>query len=244
MTDTQPVLAVVRDALGGALPERYAKPYFNAFHERVQRELRPAMRILDVGAGRNPTISVERRPPNCTYLGLDISRNELDSSPPGSYDETFVGDVAVHQDDLVGSVDLIVSWQVLEHVRPMEQTFVNLRSYLRPGGRLVAETSGAFSFFAIADRILPKRGRKWLLSRLFGRTEANIFPAWFDRCWYSALSECLAPWSDVQIMPLYLGARYLKFSPPIQAAYLGYEELTYRHNWQNLASYYEIVATK
>ncbi len=239
-----PFVGVMRDALGGSLPDRYAKPYIASFQERLRSELRPRMRILDVGGGRHPTIPREWRPPGCTYVGLDISRTELELAAPGTYDEVVVGDVSVHRPELVESVDLIVTWQVLEHVKPMDTTFENLRSYLRPGGRLVAETSGTFSFFAIADRVLPARGRKWALVHLLGRTEVSIFPATFDRCWYSALAECLRTWSAFEITPLYLGARYLRFSRPLQAAYLGYEEWTYRHERRNLASYYEILATR
>ncbi|HTE84240.1 MAG TPA: class I SAM-dependent methyltransferase, partial [Dehalococcoidia bacterium] len=130
-------------ALTGQLPSRYEEPWRGEFESRIQALLAPGMRILDVGSGARPAVPPERRPVRCHYVGLDISLRQLHMAPPGSYDELRAGDIAVRAEDLTGQFDLALSWQVLEHVRPMAEAVENVRSYLRPGGHFVAQVSGS-----------------------------------------------------------------------------------------------------
>ena len=73
--------------------KRYQEPWLQAWDEIVAREMRPGIQILDVGSGRRPAIPPEQRPPNCTYVGLDLSMDELKAAPRGSYDEMVASDV-------------------------------------------------------------------------------------------------------------------------------------------------------
>ncbi|MCC6791578.1 MAG: methyltransferase domain-containing protein, partial [Thermomicrobiales bacterium] len=111
---------------------RYA--VFPDLRDRVIASLRPGMRILDVGAGATPTISPSQRPANVYYVGLDISREELERAPDGSYDEIRVRSALEVDPELVGTFDVVVTLQTLEHIRPLDDAIDNLRAYLRPGG--------------------------------------------------------------------------------------------------------------
>lgn len=224
------------------LPPRYEEGWTPPFDDRVRRVLRPDIAILDVGAGRQPTIPPDGRPPGCHYVGLDISDAELAAAPLGSYDETWVADATKHLPELDGRFDLIISWQVLEHVRPIEDAFDNFRTYLRPGGRVIGQLSGTFSYFGLANRILPHRLTVVLLRRLVQRDPATVFPAHYDRCWDGALQQVLASWNQVEIVPRYIGAQYLRALPPIQWLYLLYEEWALRTRRRNLATHYIIDA--
>ncbi len=62
---------------------------------------------------------VEHRAKDCHYIGLDISRGELELAPAGSYDELRVADITQSSAHLEGSCDLALSYQVLEHVKPL-----------------------------------------------------------------------------------------------------------------------------
>ena len=57
---------------GGRLPQRYAEPMQAELYRRTQPLLVPGVAILDVGAGRYPTLSPADRPSGCRYVGLDI----------------------------------------------------------------------------------------------------------------------------------------------------------------------------
>src|SRR5713101_5011048 len=102
-----------------ALPERYHTRWRDPFDALIGPALTVGVSILDVGCGRNPTIAPQERPPGCTYAALDLSSKELAKAPEGSYDAVLEGDVAERHPQLEGRFDLIVSWQVLEHVKPL-----------------------------------------------------------------------------------------------------------------------------
>lgn len=213
------------------------------FDSRAKPLLRPGATVLDVGAGRCPTFPPADRP-DCTYLGLDLSQAELDAAPAGSYESAVVSDVTTLVPELVGRCDAIVSWQVLEHVKPLPVAMENLRQYLRPGGQLVAHFSGTFGLFALISRVVPDRVTPALLERMYSRPRSTTFPAYYDRCWAGALADIGRSWSSFEVVPHHEGARYFAFSRHVQAAYLAYEEWASHKGLGNLASYYLILATR
>jgi SAM-dependent methyltransferase len=226
-----------------AREKRYAPGWRDEFIELVQRSLIPAAVVLDVGGGRRPVLDPARRVSSSRYVGLDLSRVELEAAPPGSYDDVVVADLANHQAVFASSFDLIVAYQVLEHVPSLVSALENLRSYLRPQGRLLALVSGAFSAFAILNRLLPGRLGVFAMRRLLGRNPGSVFHAYYDRCWYSALVSILSEWSTYDIVPVYRGADYFGFSSALNRAYLTYEDWAARGH-RNLATHYVINAVR
>jgi len=65
--------------------------------------------VLDIGSGARPAVPVEHRAKDCHYVGLDISRGELELAPAGSYDELRVADITQSSAHLEGSCDLALS---------------------------------------------------------------------------------------------------------------------------------------
>ena len=231
-------------AYRGELPARYQASWREEFDARLASALRPGAAVLDVGAGRHPTIPPSQRPPGCRYAGLDLSARELEAAPPGWYDDIAVADIETPVPELRGSFDLVVSFLVLEHVADLQAAFENIRSYLRPEGRFVAFFSGAFSAFGLANRLLPPRVSVFLLRRLLQRDPESVFPAYYDRCWASALQKMLANWPRAEIHPMWYGAGYFRFFRPLQAAYVGYEEWARLGGRSNLGPYYLVDATR
>lgn len=200
------------------------------------------MCVLDVGPGRTPTVPRESRPAGCAYVALDLSEHELRAAAADSYDEVRVGDAARWVPEFAGRFDLIVSWQVLEHVRPLEAALANFKGYLRSGGTLVCHLSGSRSIFAIVNQIVPAPLGVYAMKRLLGRDPDTVFPAYYDNCQYDDLARFLGEWSHCEITPRYRGAGYFRFSPLLQRAYVAYE------NWSiaspGLATHYLVVAAK
>jgi SAM-dependent methyltransferase len=227
------------------LPPRYDRERaLDLFPSQVRASLHPGIRILDAGAGRTPTIPVAERPAGCQYVGLDISAPELQAAPAGSYQRMVVGDIKQEVPELRDQFDLVVSYQVLEHVKPLEAAFANFHRYLRPGGRVVAQMSGAFSAFGVINRLVPQRLGIWALEHLVGRPRESVFPAFYHRCSYGQLARILQPWGQWEIIPRFDGAGYFRFSRVFQAAYIAYEEWALRRNHRNLATHYLVVAIK
>ena len=249
-TDTPDVedlraVELARRSIAGDLPLRYRRKLEHDFNQRVAHAVKPGMRILDVGSGRRPCLARDVRPLDCDYVGLDISGAELDAAAPGSYDAGFVADVAGdRQAALEGQFDLVVSFQVLEHVRPLGAALENMRAYLRPGGRLIVQMSGTFTPFSLLGRIVPHRVKVRFLERFLDREPEKIFPAHYDRCWASALERLTRTWSFTEIVPIHRGAAYLHFSKPLRALYLVYERALVRRGLDDLAAYFILDATR
>jgi SAM-dependent methyltransferase len=197
-----------------------------------------------VGAGRAPTIATPDRPTGTRYVGLDLTAQELALAPPGSYDDTVAADVTSFQAPLEAAFDVVVCFQVLEHVRPLAQAFENMRRYLRPGGALIAQFSGTFSLFGLANRVVPQWGVQKLVDRILPGHSYVTFPAYYDRCWHTAIEHILEPWSEAQVVPYYAGLGYFNSRAVLRAGYLAWEEWTMAHRWNNLAPYYVVDAIR
>ena len=226
------------------LPERYRTPWRQPFETAIFERLEPGCAVLDIGSGRHPAIAPGRRPAEITYTGLDISLDELLEAGPNAYGETVEADASVLQKGLIGSFDLVISWQVLEHVQDLEAAIGNVHRYLRPGGRFVALFSGAWSLFGLINRALPDRLGSRIVDRTMKRTENNlpVFPAHYDRCTAKDLDPLFAAWSQYELTPLYNGASYFNFLPPLRSAYLVYENSIHQRRVANLATHYLVVA--
>ena len=240
------VLRAVREAGRRRLPVRYETDLWDKrFQAHVDAQLRPGIAILDIGSGRRPTIAAERRPPDVRYVGLDIDGDELTAAGTGAYDDTVAVPVEERVASLEGRFDLAVSFFAFEHVRSTAAALENVRSYLKPGGTFIAQFAGAWSPFSIVNRIVPGRLAQAFLKRAHERDPESVFPARYDRCRYSALTELLdGAWSEYEVRPLFTGAGYVLFSRLLTAAYMTYEEWAYRGDHCDLAPYYLIHARR
>jgi SAM-dependent methyltransferase len=231
------------DVQAGRLPARYGSRMQDVLLEKLRPLLVDGVRILDVGAGRSPTIAPQDRPPGCEYVGLDISAQELESAPSGAYDSSVVHDISSPYAGL-RDFDLVLSWQVLEHVSDLNRTLANLGEMLRPGGVLLAQTSGSYAAFALLARVMPHRLRVYAMARFLGHREEQKFPTSYDRCTEKAIRAMLSGWASVEIVPHYRGAPYFGMVRQLQRVYLVYENTVARRHATNLATHYLIIARR
>ena len=223
---------------------RYRDDWLVPFQDAIRQHVHSGSVILDIGSGRQPSVPPDLRSGSSEYIGLDLSETELRRAGPDAYDRLVVTNLTDRVPELVGTVDLAVSWQVLEHVAPMSVALDNIRDYLRPGGVLVAGFSGAWSAFAVPNRIVPHAVARFALRRLLGRDPESVFPAPYDSCTYSGMTAALAAWSDVEIVSRYRGAVYFGFLPPLQWLYLTFEDMLERGRHLDLATHYLVIARK
>ncbi len=238
------IARAARESLAGRLPPRYATDSWTMpFRARLDDALRPGITILDVGAGARPMIPQGERPADCRYVGFDIDGDELRKAPEGSYDEIVVGDVCDLQESLVGRFDLVLSWLTMEHVKPVPGALFNLSRYQRPGGRFLGYLAGGRSVHAILNRLVPHSVAKLAMRHLLDREPDTVFRAHYDRCWYDPLRKVAdEAWAQAEVVPLFTGGWYFRFSPIVRAPFLAYEEWAYTGNHRNLAAYYMIDA--
>lgn len=233
-----------RSAIDGTLPPRYRDGLAAHFEARISPHVQPGTAVLDVGAGCGPTLADPAALGLAEYVGLDVSRAELAAAPAGAYSSTVVSDIADRSTALECRFDVILSWQVFEHVRDMQAAADNCRAYLRPGGRLFAVLSGKLSAIGILNTLLPHRAAVVVNQWLVGRDPASIFPAYYDRCTSRGLQRTFGVWRELVIEPRYIGAGYFKFAAPVLRSYLAIENRVARADCRNLATHYLLEARR
>lgn len=226
------------------LPPRYGTRWQQPFEDAIVKHLREDTTVLDVGSGRNPAVAPEERPAGVHYVGLDLSADELAAAGTGAYDGTVVADATTRVPHLVGTVDLVVSWQVFEHVKPLDAALNNMHAYLRPGGVLVSFFSGGLSVFGVVNRLIPHTLGTRVVEFSMRRkgTAHPVFPAYYDRCTERSLRTMTRGWSEVKIHPFFRGATYFHFSGVLTRAYLAYENSVRRARLRDLATHYLLIA--
>jgi SAM-dependent methyltransferase len=93
--------------------------------------------------------------------------------PPGI--ETHNTDLAtLPLDD--GSVDLIMSRSVFEHLTDPQAVYREFARVLRPGGRVVFLTANMWDYGTLVARLVPNRFHARIVKAVEGREEEDTFP--------------------------------------------------------------------
>jgi 2-polyprenyl-3-methyl-5-hydroxy-6-metoxy-1,4-benzoquinol methylase len=122
-------------------------------------------RVLDAGCGGQRYLHLRR---DSYVVGLDIDPVELERNE--RVDERILGDV---QTCVLpeGAFDLVVCWDVLEHVADPRLALENLRRTLRPDGLLVVGSPNVLSLKGLVTKATP-----FWLHRMLYRRISTIHP--------------------------------------------------------------------
>ena len=157
-----------------------------AFYSRVKAIARPDMVALDVGCGRGAAADRLRERPweECRVLrnycqmvvGIDVDE--------AGRDNPLIDEFRPIQGDRwpidTGSIDLLVSDAVLEHIPEPEKYFRECSRVLKPGGFLCLRTPNRWSYASLAASVIPNRFHARVIGRLQpGRAEKDVFPTYY-----------------------------------------------------------------
>ncbi|HZZ88743.1 MAG TPA: class I SAM-dependent methyltransferase [Caulobacteraceae bacterium] len=120
----------------------------------AQRLGRPGAVVVDFGCGNMPYKPLFEAV-GCRYLGADFE---------GAADIAI--DPSGRMDLADASADVVVSFQVLEHVRDLDTYFAEARRVLKPGGALLLSTHGVWLYHPH-----PEDHRRWTREGLVGDIE-------------------------------------------------------------------------
>jgi len=120
---------------------------------------RSPLRVLDAGCGSHLKVEL---PPHAYVVGVDVSPEALDENPLLS--ERIVGDL--ERIELTqASFDVIVCWDVLEHVRRPRAVLDRLARALADGGILVLGAPNVLSLKGLATKFTPYAFHRWIYAR-------------------------------------------------------------------------------
>jgi SAM-dependent methyltransferase len=138
--------------------------------ERVNREVQAYVdqlcaacespRVLEAGSGSRSHLEL---PPTATLVGMDIDQAELNRHP--SLDDSILGDIQTYPLD-PESFDLIVCWDVLEHVSDPMAAMENFARAIRPRGILVIASPVVHSLKGIVTKFTPLWFHAWVFQYL------------------------------------------------------------------------------
>jgi SAM-dependent methyltransferase len=142
------------------------------FREEALKLIRPAMTVLDLGAGRGALPELNFKGHGATIWGADI--DPVVTTNP-NLDRAFVTSVKALDGVPDHSVDLVLSCSVLEHVAEPEALLAELHRVLKPGGMFFAKTPNKFHYMPLIATLTPIWFHK-LYNRWRGREEIDTFP--------------------------------------------------------------------
>jgi ubiquinone/menaquinone biosynthesis C-methylase UbiE len=202
--------------------------------------------VVDVGGGTTcPFARVLKPGASTMIIVLDISEDQLRCNNDAN--SRLVADVMKSLPFGNGTVDLVTSRSVLEHLGDVAAFVRHSSEVLKPGGYWIHLFPSKFAPFALINQLLPKTWSRMLV-RTFFPSQKGIcgFPALYDVCYCSAIVNLLLKngFDRVDVMPSYYQWQYFSFCFPLFVASAAYALLVWLLGLRNLAAYLLVVARK
>jgi SAM-dependent methyltransferase len=123
---------------------------------------RAPLRVLDAGCGGTTRLSFSVP---AWIVGIDASARQLERNR--TLDERIVGDVQVHR-FAPRSFDVVIAWQLLEHLPKPEEALLRFREALDDGGLLILGVPNVLSVKGLVTKFTPHSFHVWVYRRLTG----------------------------------------------------------------------------
>lgn len=236
-----------------ATEQRFRLPTDKTLWQRFEREADALIRalpdgatVLDLGGGRRCVYAASVRPPGRVKLvAVDISADELALNSDVA--QTCVADVAQGLPVPDGSVDLILSRALLEHVQGVPAAIGHMARVLKPGGVALHLVPCRYSLFGTAARLLPFGPLVRLVHLVMPWTRGYVeFPVHYDHCYPQALETAFraAGFSNVESWITWAQPGYFEAAYPLFLLHALYEWAVRRLRLRKLAAYTVIRATR
>lgn len=145
----------------------------------------PTPRVLDAGCGGQMYF---RLPADAHIVGIDVSPEQLACNT--TVHERILGDIQTFPLP-PQSFDLVICWDVLEHLRHPRAALQNLHRALRPGSLLILGGPNALSLKGLATWMTPF----WFHDRWYRKSGAVSTPPFETYRRFSALPSAIRRWA-------------------------------------------------
>ena len=150
----------------------------DAYFSYVRREIEPllpahAARVLEIGCGAGSTLAwLKQRWPDATTTGVDGS-DSVRTMLAANADVAVIHDLEVPLPDL-GSFDLILALDVLEHLRDPAGVLASLVARLAPGGSVIVSVPNVANYSVVLP-LLFRRRFDYVDAGILDRTHLRFF---------------------------------------------------------------------
>ena len=188
---------------------------------------------------------LRRQESGVRIVGVDVSDDELKHNE--DVDERIVADVVQGLPFDDGSVDMIVSRSVVEHLEDSEAFVRNAKHALRGGGYFIHLLPSRFAPFALVNRTLPNTVARKVVHALVPGSEGRLgFRTFYDHCSPAEIRALLSKhgFEIVELQTNYYQADYFDFFLPLYVLMATYELAAYKLRLEQLAATILVVARK
>lgn len=198
---------------------------YRIFEREVERHLRPEFTLLDAGCGRTAPVLEKYRGKAARLIGVDL----VDFDPA-------VGGLELLKNDLGkiglpdGSVDLVMSRSVMEHIEKPLAVYHEINRVLKSGGHFIFLTANLWDYASLIAQLVPNRFHPWIVSRAEGRKERDVFPIKYRTNTFGAVRKFSRQSGFEMASFTYLGQYpcYFMFNGALFFLATGYEKLISR----------------
>jgi SAM-dependent methyltransferase len=145
------------------------------FRDEILRHIDHDCILLDLGAGSGIFRGINFKGLVKKVYGIDPDPRVLQNP---HLDEAFVGNGESMPVFADAQFDVVISCNVLEHLREPIPFFQEVNRVLKPGGLFITKTPNQFHYVPFIARITPDWFHKLFL-RIYGITEQDSFPTYY-----------------------------------------------------------------
>ena len=123
--------------------------------------------VLEAGCGSATHV---RLGDNARIVGIDISEDQLARNTYVS--QKILGDIQTYDFD-EGSFDIIMCWDVLEHLPDPEKALNSFARAVKPGGVILLALPNVYSLKGLITKFTPHRFHVWAYRNVFANPNAG-----------------------------------------------------------------------
>jgi SAM-dependent methyltransferase len=144
------------------------------FRQTIDQYLKPTDAVLDLGAGRGIV-------PQMNFLGAvrfvaGVDTDDCVLSNPYLHEPKVAGGDSIPYAD--STFDVVVSNNVLEHLRQPEKVFAEVRRVLKPEGVFLAKTPNRLHYVPLVSALTPHWFHQWFIRKHGGQAE-DVYPTYY-----------------------------------------------------------------
>ena len=183
---------MINQATRAALEQRHypelEEIVFGCVRAALEQRLPLGAHVLDTGSGPGSWVLQEQRAASHARIGLLVGQDVY--RPDVTQLDAFVLARSEALPFAAGSFDLVLAYNVIEHLPDPARAFGEVARVLKPGGVLAFKTPAAHAPLFMLARVLPTRLHKRLKGGI-GVAEEDVFPTLYRANSVRALERAL-----------------------------------------------------